>query len=192
MTKSSEFYFLKPKIWKCHVFFLVLWLCSVVWIMYRVSGRHWVLLVSCLGNKIKYLSGNLVKYSDSLKVTSIIAHINGGAWIKRRQAEWEQCITIHYTLHCIVTQQTVFIMSTQMIQRHRIYCQRGLSGETIEPILGSLWRILTYNAKETSAKASKKDKSQARQCQLWQNLSTNSDPGRKCLQCVGTLTPANV
>ena len=89
-----------------------------------------------------------------------------------------QYITIHYTaLPPFVTQQTVFTMSTQMIQRHQIYCQRGLSEETIEPILGSLWRILTYNAKETSAKASKKDKSQARQCQLWQNLSTNSDPG---------------
>ena len=88
-----------------------------------------------------------------------------------------QYITHYTALPPFVTQQTVFIMSTQMIQRHQIYCQRGLSGETIEPILGSIWRILTYNAKETSAKASKKDKSQARQCQLWQNLSTNSDPG---------------
>ena len=88
-----------------------------------------------------------------------------------------QYITHYTALRPFVTQQTVFIMSTQMIQRHQISCQRGLSEETIEPILGSLWRILTYNAKETSAKASKKDKSQARQC--------HSDPGRECLQCVG-------
>ena len=88
-----------------------------------------------------------------------------------------QYITLHYiALPPFVTRQTVFTMSTLMIQRHQIYCQRGLPEETIETILGSLWRILTYNAKETSAKASKKDKSQARQCQLWQNLSTNSDP----------------
>ena len=61
-------------------------------------------LVSCLGNKIKYLSGNLVKYSDSLKVTSIIAHINGG---HMNQATTSRVGTIHYntlhynTLHCI-------------------------------------------------------------------------------------------
>ena len=56
-------------------------------------------LVSCLGNKIKYLSGNLVKYSDSLKVTSIIAHINGG---DMNQATTSRVGTMHYnTLHCI-------------------------------------------------------------------------------------------
>ena len=52
-------------------------------------------LVSCLGNKIKYLSGNLVKYSDSLKVTSIIAHINGG---DMNQATTSRVGTIHYNI----------------------------------------------------------------------------------------------
>ena len=150
--------------------FVLLFESCIVW-----RPRHWVLLVICLGNKIKYLSGNLVKYSDSLKVTSIIAHINGGAWIKRRQAEWEQCITIHYTLHCITAicnpANCVYNVNTDDSTSPDLLSKGSLSEENIEPILGSLWRILTYNAKETSAKASKKDKSQARQC--------HSDPGRE-------------
>ena len=57
-----------------------------------------------------------------------------------------QYITHYTALPPFVTQQTVFTMSTQMIQRHQIYCQRGpclrKTLSQFSAVFGGFWLIM--------------------------------------------------